>query len=235
MQIGEETNVEDILFLNIQELMILCKAAKMTRVFGITPETEASESQLMLTIHDMVEREILQKTENGFTLLEPYQTIIKNMKLARRVISIEDVDAQLQNTTFFYGEKIIFMQVSTNDKDTLRFGVIEPDEFYRELRERGFLPDPLIASDLIEIQTEEEFLEYYFNPGREKRFLGTFTLFDLDEDSEIYAKKQFIVVRHPYNYWIVVKRIMERRKMVEDVEDTYVRYNPKNFFQLLTE
>jgi hypothetical protein len=109
----------------------------------------------------MTTKGIFKEEGKTFAVEEPYRSAFLSIKNADRILALESGEEELKNVCLYFGEKLVALEESAQDKDALRIGIYEKEDLFRILSEREFLPKALVDEDIAALQSEEEFTEYF--------------------------------------------------------------------------
>ncbi|MDE6642430.1 MAG: hypothetical protein K2K63_18120 [Acetatifactor sp.] len=203
--------MEELMILRQMEFQVLAAALGIEEIFGVRPRKDMSclgQSELLYIILEMAQKGILKPNGRKYEVQEPWRTMMCSIGEAGKILAVENREERA--VTFFFGRELICLEESAQDADAVRIGMYAPEECYRLLEEKGFLPPPHLEADLAALQTEEEAKDWFAGvtaPGDDIPFICHYRIFDgfkiLQDD--------FYLVDNPCNYWIVRKSGEELR------------------------
>ena len=202
--------MEELFILQEIEFQILAGAMGIKRVYGIKPETELDETNTMYTIHEMTGKGILLQDEKGLYITEPYRTALQIMKNADQILTV--AGEKPGECCFYFGEKIVSLESSRQDKNAVKIGLFEREMLCGKLQDGEFLPQPLLEMDIACLQSEEDMLE------SENPVYDEFCLYSTSDEE---AKMKIFLLENPCNYWIKIEESDKVMYMHYSVESCY--------------
>lgn len=209
--------MEELFILREEEFQILATALDFTDVYGICTVHMPDEAFVLYTVHEMVQKGILEKTKEGFCPAPVYRTAFSNMKAAEKILAVTGKNEETEDICFYLGDKLISLEESRQDKNAVRIGIFEKSELRGLLSERGFLPEPFWKQDIAGLQKEEE-----LTPEKEN-VLAQYVLFCPSEKKQ-EPYKSFRILQNGCNY-----RIAEK----DDEAVVYAAYSIEDFWACL--
>lgn len=209
--------MEELFILREEEFQILAIAMDFRDVYGICTVHMPDEASVLYTIHEMVQKGILEKTKEGFCPAPVYRTAFSNMKAAEKILAVTGKNEETEDICFYLGEKLISLEESRQDKNAVRIGIFEKRALRGLLSERGFLPKPFWKQDIAGLQKEEEL------PPEEENVLAQYVLFCPSEKKQ-EPYKTFLLLQNGCNY-----RIAEK----DDEAVVYAVYSTEDFWACL--
>ncbi|MCM1539160.1 MAG: hypothetical protein NC254_12285 [bacterium] len=206
--------MEEQWILQETEFQILAAAMGIESFYGIRPQEEAGEAEVMYAIHEMTAKGMLMAESGGFRIADPYRRMFASMKTAKRILAVAGNNAEKEKVCFYFGKQIVSLEKSVWDAHAVRIGSVKKGMLYAQLCDRGFLPEPFWEPDIAQMQEAEDVSEQeaqiyasyqILEPAQEKRESGSI----------------FRLLRVSCNYW------------VSEGESGLVRYEKKQFYERL--
>lgn len=190
--------MEELFILREEEFQILATAIDFTDVYGICTVHAPDEASVLYAIHEMVQKGILEKTEEGFCPAPVYRTAFSNMKAAKKILSVTGKEEETADVCFYIGDKLISLEESRQDKNAVRIGIFERSELRELLSERGFLPKSFWEQDIGKLQKAGEL------PFEGETVFAQYVLFCPPEKKQ-EPYKSFWLLQNGCDYRIVEK------------------------------
>ena len=198
--------MEELFILSQTEFQILAASRGIRRFFGVKSNVVLDETMVLYQIHEMAQRGILTQNGEGFEIQETYRNLMDGIKNATKLLVISDTRDTNGNVCIYKGEKIVCLEESPRDEDSLRLGIYEGDDLSQVLRDRELLPENSYDSDIMQLQDPEQYRE---------EILAASPLVSYEvmmNDAEIAEKQIIEVVMVLGQYWI------RRRGIGESIE-----------------
>lgn len=213
--------MEELFILSQTEFQILAASRGIRRFFGVKSNVVLDETMVLYQIHEMAQRGILSQNGEGFEIQETYRNLMDGIKNATKLLVISDTHDTNGNVCIYMGEKIVCLEESPRDEDSLRLGIYEGDDLFQVLRDRELLPENSYDSEIMQIQDPEQYRE---------EILAADPLVSYEvmmNDAEITEKQIIEVVMVLGQYWIRKQGIGEsieiygydRQQMCEILQD----------------
>ena len=213
--------MEELFILSQTEFQILAASRGIRRFFGVKSNVVLDETMVLYQIHEMAQRGILTQNGEGFEIQETYRNLMDGIKNATKLLVISDTRDTNGNVCIYKGEKIVCLEESPRDEDSLRLGIYEGDELSQVLRDRELLPENSYDSDIMQLQDPEQYRE---------EILAASPLVSYEvmmNDAEIAEKQIIEVVMVLGQYWIRKQGIGEsieifgydRQQMCETLQE----------------
>ena len=213
--------MEELFILSQTEFQILAASRGIRRFFGVKSNVVLDETMVLYQIHEMAQRGILTQNGEGFEIQETYRNLMDGIKNATKLLVISDTRDTNGNVCIYKGEKIVCLEESPRDEDSLRLGIYEGDELSQVLRDRELLPENSYDSDIMQLQDPEQYRE---------EILAASPLVSYEvmmNDAEIAEKQIIEVVMLLGQYWIRKQGIGEsieifgydRQQMCETLQE----------------
>ena len=213
--------MEELFILSQTEFQILAASRGIRRFFGVKSNVVLDETMVLYQIHEMAQRGILTQNGEGFEIQETYRNLMDGIKNATKLLVISDTRDTNGNVCIYKGEKIVCLEESPRDEDSLRLGIYEGDDLSQVLRDRELLPENSYDSDIMQLQDPEQYRE---------EILAASPLVSYEvmmNDAEIAEKQIIEVVMVLGQYWIRKQGIgesieifgYERQQMCETLQD----------------
>lgn len=188
--------MEELFILSQTEFQILAASRGIRRFFGVKSNVVLDETMVLYQIHEMAQRGILTQNGEGFEIQETYRNLMDGIKNATKLLVISDTRDTNGNVCIYKGEKIVCLEESPRDEDSLRLGIYEGDDLSQVLRDRELLPENSYDSDIMQLQDPEQYRE---------EILAASPLVSYEvmmNDAEIAEKQIIEVVMVLGQYWI---------------------------------
>lgn len=213
--------MEELFILSQTEFQILAASRGIRRFFGVKSNVVLDETMVLYQIHEMAQRGILTQNGEGFEIQETYRNLMDGIKNATKLLVISDTRDTNGNVCIYKGEKIVCLEESPRDEDSLRLGIYEGDDLSQVLRDRELLPENSYDSDIMQLQDPEQYRE---------EILAASPLVSYEvmmNDAEIAEKQIIEVVMVLGQYWIRKQGIgesieifgYERQQMCETLQE----------------
>lgn len=213
--------MEELFILSQTEFQILAASRGIRRFFGVKSNVVLDETMVLYQIHEMAQRGILTQNGEGFEIQETYRNLMDGIKNATKLLVISDTRDTNGNVCIYKGEKIVCLEESPRDEDSLRLGIFEGDDLSQVLRDRELLPENSYDSEIMQIQDPEQYRE---------EILAADPLVSYEvmmNDAEIAEKQIIEVVMVLGQYWIRKQGIGEsieifgydRQQMCETLQE----------------
>ncbi len=213
--------MEELFILSQTEFQILAASRGIRRFFGVKSNVVLDETMVLYQIHEMAQRGILTQNGEGFEIQETYRNLMDGIKNATKLLVISDTRDTNGNVCIYKGEKIVCLEESPRDEDSLRLGIYEGDDLSQVLRDRELLPENSYDSDIMQLQDPEQYRE---------EILAASPLVSYEvmmNDAEIAEKQIIEVVMVLGQYWIRKQGIGEsieifgydRQQMCETLQE----------------
>ena len=213
--------MEELFILSQTEFQRLAASRGIRRFFGVKSDVGLDETMVLYQIHEMAQRGILTQNGEGFEIQETYRNLMDGIKNATKLLVISDTRDTNGNVCIYKGEKIVCLEESPRDEDSLRLGIYEGDDLSQVLRDRELLPENSYDSDIMQLQDPEQYRE---------AILAASPLVSYEvmmNDAEIAEKQIIEVVMVLGQYWIRKQGIgesieifgYERQQMCETLQE----------------
>lgn len=209
--------LEELFILQEEEFQILATAMDFTEVYGICTTHVQDETSVFYALYEMVQKGILEKTEEGFRLAVVYRTAFQNMKKAEKILAVTGRGEDTSDICLYLGKKLISLEESRQDEHAVKIGIFEKSELKRLLSERGFLPKPFWKPDIAVLEKGEGM------PLQEEMVFAQYLLFSPSEKP-----------REPYRSFRLLQNGCDYR-IAEDKKETtvYTAYDVEEFYACL--
>ena len=213
--------MEELFILSQTEFQILAASRGIRRFFGVKSNVVLDETMVLYQIHEMAQRGILTQNGEGFEIQETYRNLMDGIINATKLLVISETRDTNGNVCIYKGEKIVCLEESPRDEDSLRLGIYEGDDLSQVLRDRELLPENSYDSDIMQLQDPEQYRE---------EILAASPLVSYEvmmNDAEIAEKQIIEVVMVLGQYWIRKQGIGEsieifgydRQQMCETLQE----------------
>lgn len=206
-------------FLQQEELMILSALFGINQIYGIKGK-QLPEEQVPYKIHQMTRTGIFEL--KGFELFvqEPYHTIMQKLKESSLAIIVNKRGKTEQKIWFYIGMSIVCLEESRTDTNAIKISLLEKQEFFSFLEEKGFILEELLDNELERLESVQE-LRYVQDECSKKM---KFCLCSLEDESK-KCVKELTILRSLHNYWL--------QEFWEDKEKNMVPYERERLKEIL--
>lgn len=198
------------------EFLILAAAMGIENIYGIRPQQEPGESEVMYAVHEMTGKGILLFENGVFFVREPYRSAFLTINTAKRILAVTGSSPDMVDTCFYFGRQMITLEKSRWDEHAVRIGMVKKKELYGQLCDRGFLPEPFWETDIAGMQEVEKLAD------EEAQLYASYLIFDPERENREPCK-EFQLLRSSGNDW------------VSEGESGLVCYDRNAFYEQLTE
>lgn len=143
-----------------REFMVLSAYEGLDRLHMLLeePQRQMSRQELGLLLFGLYQKEFLcWKEENLYELKPEIRAIFQNIRQAKKELQIY-YDRASAPLLCFWGDETVVMELSANDRNTLRVHCVSKIDFLEELEDRGILSGKAAERD--EGFSGDEFLEH---------------------------------------------------------------------------
>lgn len=206
--------MEEQWILQETEFQILAAAMEIKDIYGIRPQHEPGESEVMYAVHEMAEKGILLFENGGFSVREPYRSAFLSIKTAKRILAVTGSGTEMAGACFYLGQQMVTLEKSIWDEHAVRIGIVKQEELYEQLSGRGFLPEPFWEPDIAGMQESKEL------DDEEVQIYASYVIFDPAQEKKV-PRKGFKLLCSSCNYW------------VSEGESEFECYDRKSFYDRL--
>lgn len=199
--------------LYVKDIEVLLAFEDVEGYIGFSSKEELDEEGVIQQVYQLVKREIIAIDHEKVKILEPFATIIQDIKKANVVIQLETDNSKKK--CCYLGERILVSELSEVREHQVIFYYLQLEEFMQLLEEEKYIP--LTDMAMTEGKSADEMLKA--EEAEEKEFVNI----------NIFYNKEF-----KYRIMVFEKGLYEYICVLENIEEKLEFYTRERMKELLT-
>lgn len=183
-------------FLQQEELMILSALFGINQIYGIKG-TQLPEEQVPYKIHQMTRAGIFELKGIELFVHNPYQMLMQKIKESSLVMEVQKNEKAEQKIWFYIGTSIVCLEESRTDTNAIKTCLLEKQEFFSFLEEKGFVLGELLDNELACLESVQELRNVQDECSDKMKFC----LFLAGDENKKCVRK-LTILRSMHNYWL---------------------------------
>lgn len=200
--------------LYVKDIEVLLALENVEGYIGFSAKEELDEECVIQQVYQLVKREIIAINNEKVKILEPFATIIQDIKKADVVIQLETSNDNKKKCCYF-GEKILVSELSESREHQVVFYYLELEDFVQLLEDEKYIP----STDMTVTQEKSADEMWEAEEMEEKEFVNI----------NIFYRKEF-----KYRIMVFEKGLYEYICVLENIEEKLEFYTRERMKELLT-
>lgn len=128
----------ETLCMNIVDLKILMAFLDEEKFFGFSQEKKIEQEDIILGLHNLVKKEIIDLKDNTIIIREKYREVVECMRNPYCVLILEPTDKKYKKKCCYVGEKVLVSEISNVRKNEMLVYYIEKEQLSDLLLEEEY-------------------------------------------------------------------------------------------------
>lgn len=199
--------------LYVKDIEVLLAFENVEGYIGFSSKEEFDEERVIQQVYQLAKREIIAINNEKIRILEPFATIMQDIKKSDVVIQLEADNSKKK--CCYLGERILVSELSESREHQVVFYYLELEEFMQLLEEEKYIP----STDMVVTEGQSADKMWEAEEAEEKELVNI----------NIFYNKEF-----KYRIMVFEKGLYEYICVLENIEEKLEFYTCERMKELLT-